>query len=94
MSTQPLCNSTSNGKQYYTSTKWMGGTSGLSSAVCSLSVFSTLFGISYNSRGFDFITILLLIIVMSSISAALTSLYNIYFSPADTEDCIQNPDIK
>lgn len=91
---RPVCNVSINGKQYY-STKGldiMGGASGLSSTLSSVVFIVSLLGVSVSSRGFDVMTIVLLISALCLSSGAATSALKFTNKPDDyTENCDPRP---
>jgi hypothetical protein len=94
---KPMCNARSNDVQYYSpnALSQAGGALGVFFNSVSLVVFVLIFGLAYASRGFDVLTIVLLVLVISSVGALIYNYIKMTSKPEGyTEDCVQNPNFK
>jgi len=92
---KPTCNGSLNGVPFYSSDPLTDaanegvGFSYVMSSVSSSTLFGILGGIAYSTRGFDAITIILLVIVVLSFSSILSNYFGVMNkkSPGYTKDC-------
>lgn len=97
---KPICNSMSNGLQYYTDnplegvSNVAGGFSSLVSTLSSCIVLTILGIVSYSSRGFDILTNVLLLFIVMSVGSMIYNVVMMNKKPSGyTEDCEYNANL-